>query len=175
MREITDRERIELFMRGLGARVRQPAKVFLTGGSTAVLHGWRDSTVDIDVRFAPELDELFRSLPELKERLHVNIELASPQDFIPPLPGWEERSIFIGREGKIEFFHYDLYSQALSKIERGHSQDTADVQTMLDKGFIEPQELLRLFEAIKPDLYRYPAIDAESFAKSVHRVIRRDV
>jgi hypothetical protein len=55
-----------------------------------------------------------------------NIELAAPDDFIPPLPGWEEWSIFIARRGKIDFYHYDLYAQALAKIERGHARDLAD-------------------------------------------------
>lgn len=82
-----------------------------------MLMGWRDTTIDIDLRFEPELDEIFRALPELKERL-INIELTSPSDFISPLPGWQERSRFITREGKISFYHYDAYSQALSKIER---------------------------------------------------------
>jgi len=30
-----------------------------------------------------------------KETLMINIEIASPAHFIPSLPGWEERSIFI--------------------------------------------------------------------------------
>ena len=39
----------------------------------------------------------------------MNVELASPSDFILPLPGWEERSVFIERFGKVSFFHYDFY------------------------------------------------------------------
>ena len=49
------------------------------------------------VRVVPETDEILRSLPKLKE-LHLNIELASPQDFIPELPGWEESFYSRGRE-----------------------------------------------------------------------------
>jgi hypothetical protein len=30
--------------------------MYLTGGATAVLEGWRNSTVDIDVRFEPDSD-----------------------------------------------------------------------------------------------------------------------
>lgn len=173
MRELTNRQKILLFMRSLGRSVRGEARVYFTGGSTAVLQGWRDTTVDIDMRFVPELDELFRALPGLKEKLEVNIELASPPDFIPQLPGWEERSIFIAREGKIDFFHFDLYSQALAKIERGHSQDVSDVQMMFEKGLIEVSKLLSLFEKIKPEIYRYPAIKLESFSRAVHRVVEQ--
>ena len=45
------------------------ARVYLTGGATAVLEGWRRSTVDIDLRFEPDDDRLLRVLPELKEHI----------------------------------------------------------------------------------------------------------
>jgi hypothetical protein len=51
----------------------------------------------------------------LKSELDLNVELASPADFIPPLPGWRERSRLIAREGALTFFHYDFYAQALAK------------------------------------------------------------
>ena len=131
MRELANKERIVEFMRLLGRRSHSEVRVYFTGGTTAVLRGWRDSTVDIDLKFVPETDELFRALAELKEQLQINIELASPPDFIPLLPGWEDRCQYIGREGKISFFNYDPYSQALSKIERGHDQDELDVRSMV--------------------------------------------
>jgi len=157
-------------MRSLGRHARQRARVYFTGGATAVLMGWRDTTIDIDLRFDPEFDELFRALQLLKEKLEINIELASPSDFIPSLPGWEERSEYIGSEGKVSFYHYDLYSQALSKIERGHVQDLNDVKSMFQKGLLDPTKLISLFEAIEPELYKYPAIDPASFSKAVHQI-----
>ena len=174
MRDVTSTEKIVEFMRAFGSRARRDARVYFTGGSTAVLQGWRDTTIDIDIRFIPELDELFRLLPEIKESLHINIELASPPDFIPPLPGWEERSLYIGREGKLEFYHFDLYSQALAKIERGHAQDVQDVETMLRKGFVEPSRLLNFYYAIEPELYRYPAINPDTFTKAVREVVEAE-
>ncbi len=173
MRDLTNREKIEQFMRVLGGRARHDARVYFTGGSTAVLQGWRDTTIDIDVRFIPELDELFRALPELKEKLRVNIELASPPNFIPIVPGWEDRCLHIRREGKIDFYHYDPYSQALAKIERGHSHDMADVEMMLGDDLIEPVRLLALYRAIESELYRYPAIDPASFSEAVREVVER--
>ena len=171
MRDVTNQKKIIEFMRALGSRSRNTARVYFTGGSTAVLHGWRDTTIDIDLRFVPELDELFRALPELKEKLQINIELASPSDFIPPLPGWVDRCLFIRREGKLDFFHYDLYGQALAKIERGHSQDLLDVQAMLRDGLVVREKLQSLFQAIEDQLYRYPAIDPPSFARAVSEIV----
>lgn len=160
-------------MRALGAEAEAGSRLYFAGGATAVLLGWRDSTVDIDIKLQPETDRLLRALPRLKESLEINIELASPADFIPELRGWQDRSAFIFQEGRLTFFHYDLYSQALSKIERGHAQDKTDVQMMLEKGLVDPEELERRFEEIEPDLYRYPSLDPASFRLAVERFLRK--
>ena len=173
MRDLTSLAKIQQFMRAFGARAPREARLYFTGGATAVLVGWRSSTIDVDIRFDPEMDELYRALPELKEELQINIEMASPADFIPLLPGWEERSPYIGREGKVSFYHYDLYAQALTKIERGHSQDLQDVEEMFKRGLIERDKLLSLYAAIEPHLYRFPAIDPKSFSNSVRQVVDR--
>ena len=135
--------------------------------------GWRDTTIDIDMRFNPELDELFRALAALKEELQINIELASPPDFIPLLPGWEERCQYIGREGKVTFYHYDPYSQALAKIERGHSLDRSDVEAMFQRGLVQVGPLMKYFEAIEGQIYRYPALDPRVFRSAVENAINR--
>lgn len=173
MRDVTSHEKVMKFMRAFGAHTRQEARVYFTGGTTAVLMGWRETTIDIDLCFNPELDELFRALQVLKEELEINIELASPSDFIPPLPGWEDRCQYIGREGKITFYHYDPYSQALAKIERGHTQDLQDVEAMWQKGLWEREKLLFLYQSIAPNLYRYPAIDPKSFSQAVHQIVEQ--
>jgi hypothetical protein len=72
---------------------------------------------------------------------------------------------------KLSFLHYDFYSQALSKLERGHVKDLLDAEEMLRRGLIERGELLRLFAAVEPELYRYPAIDPPSFRAAVEELI----
>lgn len=170
MRRLVDAGRIRRFMKALGDEAESDVRLYFTGGATAVLMGWRPSTVDVDVKIDPEADRLFRALPELKERLELNVELASPDHFIPEVPGWQERSQFIAREGRISFYHYDLYSQALSKIQRGFAKDLGDVEEMLRQGLIDRAELLRRFEQIEPHLYRFPAIDPATFRRSVERI-----
>jgi hypothetical protein len=71
---------------------------------------------------------------------------------------------------RLSFLHYDFYSQALAKLERGHVKDLLDVQEMVRRALIEPDELLRLFTAIEPELYRYPAIDPPSFRAAVEEL-----
>ena len=105
----------------------------------------------------------FSALPEIKESLGINIEPAAPSDFIPPVPGWRDRCVYIGREGKVSFFHYDIYSQALAKIGRGHDQDIEDVRSMLADQLVDPERLLSLFLQIKPELFRYPALKENVF------------
>jgi hypothetical protein len=169
MRPRADAERINAFLRELGRATRTPARLYLTGGATAVLEGWRGTTVDIDVHLEPDLDELLKRIPELKERLGVNVELASPAQFIPELPGWRERSRFVLAAGRLEVFHYDPYSQALSKLERAFDQDLEDVHAMIAHGLVEPGRARELYERIEPELYRFPAIDPPSFRARVER------
>jgi uncharacterized nucleotidyltransferase DUF6036 len=171
MRQKVSSERLTRFMKAIGRNTRDSARIYLVGGATAVLLGWRDTTIDIDLKIIPEADEILRRLAQLKEDLQVNVELASPDDFIPPLPGWEERSIYITREGRIEFFHYDFYSQALAKIERSHSTDLLDVREMIDRGLVEPSRLIEFFSKIENHLYKYPAIDAASFRRAVEKFV----
>ena len=171
MRDKVTAARLQEFMKALGAAVAKPARIFLVGGATAVLYGWRDSTIDIDLKAIPDNDEVLRSLPALKERLRINVELASPDDFIPELPSWQERSRFIQQEGKLTFLHYDFYAQALAKIERGHHVDLVDVKEMISNGLVEPQRLLVFFSQIEDKIYKYPALDPQKFRAAVERVV----
>jgi hypothetical protein len=171
MRERLTEERLREFMRTLARETNVEGRVYIAGGATAVLLGWRENTLDVDLKMIPEHDRLLRAISELKERMRINIEQASPDDFIPPLPGWEDRSPFITREGKLSFHHYDFYAQALAKIERAHDIDRHDVQRMLRSGLVTPERLMELFVAIEPALYRYSAIDAPAFRRRVETTI----
>ena len=172
MREKVSAEAIERFMKALGRAGRSSARIYFVGGVSAVLLGWRETTIDIDLKLVPEVNEILKAIPDLKERLQVNVELASPDDFIPPLPGWEERSGFIAREGEIDFFHYDFYAQALAKIERGHNTDLLDVRRMIEFGLVEPSRLLEFFSRIEDQMYKYPAIDVKTFRDAVERFLQ---
>ncbi len=174
MRSETDKERLEKFMSALGQRVRGAGRIYFAGGATALLYGWRVTTIDIDLKAEPEPAGLFEGIALLKDELDVNVELASPDDFIPALPGWEERSLFIARHGSIDFFHYDPYSQALSKLQRRHDRDLVDLTSLLQRNLIRPARLQALFELIAPQLIRYPAIDPPSFRAAVEEFCEID-
>lgn len=154
-------------MVALGQRVQGAGRIYFAGGATAVLHGWRAMTIDIDLKADPEPPGLFEALAVVKDELDINVKLASPEQFIPVIPGWRERSPFIARHGPVEFFHYDPYGQALSKLQRRHGRDIVDVRALLRLGLIDKDRLREMFALIEPNLIRYPAIDPASFRNAV--------
>ncbi len=62
MRAVADVDRIRRFMQSLGAEADVHARVYFTGGATAILYGWRPTTIDVDVKILPESDRLFRAV-----------------------------------------------------------------------------------------------------------------
>ena len=95
--------------------------------------------------------------------------MAAPSDFVPELPGWQDRSPFISREGLLSFHHYDFYSQALAKLERGHRKDLVDVDAMVRDGLVDRKMLLSLFGQAAEELYRYPALNPAALRATVER------
>ena len=118
-----------------------------------VYEGYRQQTLAIDISFEVANDDhsaFVAAVRELKETLSLNIEEASPADFIPLPSGHKERSQFIGRYGQLDVFHFDLYSAALSKIERGTESDFDDVFALLHSGRLELTRLSDCFDEIMP-------------------------
>lgn len=158
-------------MQAFGAAAPREGTCYLVGGATAVLLGWRPTTIDVDIELDPEQDELLRALPAIKEELRINVELASPRHFIPLPAGWSERSPSVGREGRLTFKHFDLHSQALAKLERGHAQDLDDLRIMLERRLVEADRLRTAYDEIEPLLYRFPAIDPADLRRRVDALL----
>lgn len=173
MRSALDSSKLQLLLRELGLRARSPGKIYLTGGASALLEGWRDSTVDVDLKLEPEPGGIFQAIAELKNRLDVNIELASPDQFLPSLADWDAHSRFVTRHGKVEFYHYDFRAQALAKLARAHERDLLDVSAMIDRQLVSAEEIKSAFEEIRPQLIRFPGLDAEVFEKRVFDFLRK--
>ncbi len=173
MRLDADKAKLEAFMEALGKRVGGPGTVYLTGGATALLFGWREKTIDIDIKAEPEPPGFFEAIAELKDTLDTNVELASPDLFIPEVAGWRERSAFIRRVGEVDFRHFNFFSQVLAKLERGHERDMNDVLEFKKQRLVDSKKLLELFTQIRPQLRKFPAIDELSFAKTVEVFCRK--
>jgi hypothetical protein len=144
----------------------RPFRVYLVGGGTAVLAGWRSSTIDADLY--SDRDEVFRDIQGIKERLRLNIEFARPEDFVPAIHGSAERHRFIERIGRIDFYHYDPYAQLLSKVVRGFRKDLLDAGRFVGSGWVDAQRFRDLVDAIPDSAYaRYPNLSRESVLDAV--------
>lgn len=173
MRSTVDSRKIEQLMSVLGREARGSGSVYFTGGASALLIGWRGSTVDVDIRLDPEPPGIFQAIAKVKRELNINIELASPQDFLPPLPGWRDRSVFIGKRGQISFYHYDFTAQALSKLSRAYDRDLNDVLSMYKQKLFSLENLSNSFEAIEPELIRFPSLDSDDLRRKVESFIEQ--
>ena len=104
----------------------------------------------------------------------MNVELAGPLDFLPAPAGWAERSPFIARYGAVDVYHVDFSLQAVAKLERGLDRDLRDAEAMVARGLTTVGEILKTYEAIEPELFRFPAIDAAELHRVVHAFAARD-
>lgn len=89
-------------------------------------------TIDIDYRIeltSSDDGEFIQALRATQRLITLNVEAASPADFIPLPQGWRERSTFLTREGGLTIYAFDPLSTALAKIERGQQRDSDDVLT----------------------------------------------
>jgi hypothetical protein len=170
VREPLTAQRLGQLFAAIGSAARDDVAIYLTGGTTAVLYGWRATTQDVDLRLEPEDDRVIRRIADLRHELRANVEFAFAGDFIPLPEGWRDRSIFIVREGRATFYHLDPYSQALAKLERAHPHDLEDVDAMLEAGLVERRRLRSFLDEIEPRLYRFPAVDGASFRRRVESV-----
>lgn len=168
----TDLRSLKALLRLLGEQA-QGGRVYLSGGASAVWAGWRHRTVGVDLKLDREPRGVFEAIRRAKEALDLNVGLAAPDDIIPPLPGWRGRSPLIARQGTIEFLHYDFCAQALARIVRDHERDRSDVEAMHRGQWIEPEMLMRRFEAIEGDLLRHPSIRPAQVRARVGSTIAR--
>ena len=158
LRPPVSRDRIEVFLRRLAQDYRHPARLYLVGGTSLVFERLRQQTLDVDITIEVSADlhgELIQVLRQIKDALGINIEEVSPADFIPLPAGFENRHEFIGRFGQVDVFHFDWYSTALSKIERGRQQDLADVVAALKNQRVVWARLESMYLEVLPFLGRH--------------------
>jgi hypothetical protein len=60
------------------------------------------------------------------------------------------RHAYIDRFGWLDVFHFDLYSMALSKIERGRVQDVEDVLALLQADHLDWPKLAACLQDVFP-------------------------
>ena len=169
MRPNVDKSQIENFLKNLGRAFRKQGRLYLVGGAALIHLGVRRGStqdIDIEIRSANE-DEMSESIRRLKDTMKVNVEFASPSDFIPIPSQWETNAKYVGRYGSIDVFYFDFYSIALSKIERGSTNDVNDVKLLIQHGIITLQELDNAYNEVFPRVGKRPynRLDPQKFAE----------
>jgi hypothetical protein len=140
--------------------------VYFVGGGTAVLLGWRASTIDADLH--ADDDAIFHDVQGIKERLELNIEFARPEDFVPPLAGTAGRHVLVETIGRVSFLHYDPYAQLLSKVVRGFDRDLKDAERFIESGMVDPERFRSLVNGITDAAYaKYPALSRDAVRDAV--------
>ena len=169
MRPSVDKTAIESFLQQVGQTFRKPGRLYLVGGAALVHAGVRPGftqAIDIQVSGANE-GELIVAIQRLIQQLQINVEFASPADFIPLPSQWEMHAQYTGRYGGVDVFYFDFYSIALSKIERGNSRDINDVKLLVQQGIITLNELDAAYREVLAQLGqgRYPRITPQRFSE----------
>jgi hypothetical protein len=71
-RGLAEADDVRRLMRALGRAARGPGRVFVTGGATAVLKGWRSATADVEAMLRLGLIDA-RTLRELFEAIEPRL------------------------------------------------------------------------------------------------------
>jgi hypothetical protein len=177
MRPDVGQAEIERFLQELGRRVQHSGRIYIAGGAALVhgqVRGQGAHTADIDLRLSvSDENEVETAIRDLKTQLGVNVELASPADFIPLPSGWESRSQYVGRYGPLDVFYFDHYATALAKIDRATSRDVMDVELLKQQGLIQRDVLETAFQGILPQLGhgRFFNVDPALFAQKFAAVV----
>lgn len=178
MRQDVGKQEIEQFLIQVG-RTRLSGRLYITGGAALVHKGIRlGQTLDIDILITIDPSNLANQIAQLKQKMGINIEFASPGDFMPLPTQWEMRSQFIKRYGQVDVFYFDWYSIALSKTQRGSRQDINDVWLLVQQKLVDLAELDLLCQdvlnkiGVPPYDKRFPNLSQSQFAQNYQRVRR---
>ena len=148
--------------------MRRPIRFYLVGGSVMIDLGLRSATLDID--FAADADdpaaltELEPAIVALKNELDVNVEPASPSDFLPIPAGVRDRSRFVERFGQLDVYYYDLTSLIIAKVARAYEQDLSDAELLVRSGQVSWDAVTRTWALMKVSTtgwLRYEPADIE--------------
>ena len=169
MRPNVGKSQIDDFLKNLGRAFHKQGRLYLVGGAALVHLGIRSGTtqdIDIEIRATNE-DEMAEAIRRLKDTMKINVEFASPADFIPIPNQWEMNAKYVGRYGFIDVFYFDFYSIALSKIERGSTADINDVKLLLQHDIIDLQELDNAYNEVLPRVGKRPynRLDPQKFVE----------
>ncbi len=172
-----DQGLVRRFLEELGRRISHPDSLILLGGGALQLLGSSRPTLDLDyVGDDLHKNDLQQTIDALAEEMQVTVEAVPFGDFVPVPADAQARHHFVGRFGALDVYVFDLYSIAVSKIDRGFDTDIADVAFLVQSNLIDIVSLEQalataLVQAREFDLN--PVTAQEHFAE-LRRVLGED-
>ncbi|MGH2461227.1 MAG: DUF6036 family nucleotidyltransferase [Chloroflexota bacterium] len=177
MREYAERSRIDHFLRTLGRRLSFPIRLYLVGGSIIVDLGLRAATLDlgyvVDADDTRALEDFERLIPVLKNELQINVEPASPADFIPVPANVLARSPYVRSYGKVSVYYYDLPSVVISKVARGAERDLADIESLVQTGAVTWQKVEDTWQEMRKSPRGWLRHDPAEIERKLQKVRQR--
>jgi hypothetical protein len=177
VRELTDRDRLRRFLEALGRRLRRPVRFYLVGGSVIIDLGLRGTTLDVDyvadADDPADLADLEQLIRTLKNELDINVEPASPADFLPVPRSVLERSRYVRRQGKLNIYYYHLPSLVISKVARGLEQDLDDAEGLIRSGEVSWGEVEATWAEILSSPTGWLRHEPEDIAQRLNLLRRR--
>ena len=115
--------------------------------------GLRGATLHIDYVAVSDdpaaLEDLERAIRGFKDELDVNVEPASPADFLPVPRSVLDRSRYVERHGQVGVYYYHLPTQVIAKAARGLELDLADAEGMIRSGAVTWNDVRATWEEIR--------------------------
>ena len=128
-------------------------RFYLVGGVVLIDLRLRETTLDVDfVADADEaeaLAELEQAIRRLKDELDINVEPASPADFLPIPPSVLARSRYVDRFGPVSVYYYDIPSLVIAKAARALERDLDDVERLVHAGEVEWREVEETWREVR--------------------------
>jgi hypothetical protein len=121
-------------------------------------------------------DEMVTAIRRIVDQAQINVEFASPEDFIPIPAQWMAQARYVGRYGLVDVFYFDFYSLALSKIARGTDRDLIDVKLLIQQKVITLEGLDAACNEVLPRMGKRPYInlDPQHFAER-YAIVRQQL
>ena len=160
-----DARTIERFLSQLSRRFTAAGRLYLVGDTSLAMAGLCRHVSEIQLAVdvpAVRRGAMLRELRRLAEQLGIAVQETSPAEHIPLPAGAASRAQHIDRFGRLDVYHVDPYSTALSLVHHGGEHDLQGVLALLGAGWIDIDSLEGYFAEIR-SRYESSGADVPAF------------
>ncbi len=151
---------IRRFVQALSQHTDAPNTVYLLRGSALVYLNNARQTTDIDIYFrSPEAWQA--TIDEIASAQGIYADIVELSGFIPLPTNANQRHILVDQVNGIDVCIFDLYSIALSKIERGFDSDIQDILFLLQNNYIARSRLAEHVQDLLSKISGYDISETE--------------